>query len=91
MDAVTANLVQSSVLLRQSSERSILLTPNTPRFMRFGSGPQFRLKVRLHSTAFDSLNPRDQFSFPESCLFVLNLPHNRVKFENSDSVSKKKK
>ncbi|ESQ30691.1 hypothetical protein EUTSA_v10011507mg [Eutrema salsugineum] len=47
MDAVTANLVQSPTFLRRTSENvsgSIFLTASCPGFMRFGSGPQFRLR-----------------------------------------------
>ncbi|CAH2036114.1 unnamed protein product [Thlaspi arvense] len=57
MDAVTANLVQSPALLRRTSENvsgSIFLTASCPGFMRFGSGPQFRLR---HNSSLKSSRP----------------------------------
>ena len=95
MDAVAANFFQSPSLLRQTSERLIFSTPNCPGFMRIGSGPQFRLRVCLHSTAFGLLNPRQQLTFiafPNHvclCLIYPIIVYLPTKFDNSDSVLKK--
>ncbi|CAH8387840.1 unnamed protein product, partial [Eruca vesicaria subsp. sativa] len=79
---MAASLAQSPSFLRRTSENasgSILLSASSPRFMRFGSGPQFRHR---HSSCLTLSSPLQRRTLKSRRSFVV-----KASGDASDSIA----